>query len=375
MIKKLRKNQEGSVAVLIGLMLPVLVGFLGLALDLGNLVVVRTQMQNAVDAAACGGALQLQSSQALATSEANALIINNNFNLTPTVTFTQDTVKNPSNHPEINVTLTNNVPTFFMKVLGISTVNLNAYAEAILIGGSTGPFAYAVFSNTNLTIGPAAFNITGSIFANEELIVNGAENISGRATGVTEVSLSGAGNLGSVSSASESNIHDSGAFNIGSESGGAQTINLSNYNYTQQIQQTAATTINGNYTQSGALNISGNVYATGTATLNGAINNTGAILANGNITVTGAANISGSGQVFLYSANGNITLNGAMNFGTGSSSAILYAPNGTISISGAYNFNGGIIANAITFPSAAFNVNGGYPITSLNLGSHAEVID
>jgi Flp pilus assembly protein TadG len=375
MIKKLRKNQEGSVSVLVGVMVPVLIGFLSLALDVGNLVCVRTQMQNAVDAAACGGAMKLQSSEALATSEANALIINNNFNLTPTVTFTQDTVKNPTNAPEINVSLANNVPTYFMGVFGINTVSMTAYAEAILHSGSTGPFAYALFSNTNLTIGPAAENITGSVFANEELSINGAENISGQAVGVSEVNLTGAGNLGSVASASTANIHDSGAFNIGSESGGAQTINLSNYNYTQQIQQTATTTINGNYTQSGALNISGNVYVTGTATLNGAINNTGAILADGNITVTGAANISGSGQVFLYSANGNITINGATNFGTGSSSAILYAPNGTVSISGASNINGGIIANAITFPGAAFNVKGGYPITSLNLAAHSQLID
>ncbi len=35
MIKKLRKNQKGSVAVLVGVMLPVLIGFLGLALDVG----------------------------------------------------------------------------------------------------------------------------------------------------------------------------------------------------------------------------------------------------------------------------------------------------------------------------------------------------
>ena len=33
MIKRLRKNQEGSVAVMVGVMLPVLVGFLGLALE------------------------------------------------------------------------------------------------------------------------------------------------------------------------------------------------------------------------------------------------------------------------------------------------------------------------------------------------------
>src|SRR5208337_4016879 len=137
MIKKLRKNQEGSVAVLVGVMLPVLVGFLGLALDMANLVVVRTQMQNAVDAAVCAGCLKLSlpipTGQAQATTEANSLLTANNFSpANATVTFTQDTVKNPANAPETNCLLTNSVPTYFMKVLGISTVNLAAYAEAIV---------------------------------------------------------------------------------------------------------------------------------------------------------------------------------------------------------------------------------------------------
>ncbi len=51
MIKKLLKSQKGSVAILVAVTLPVIIGFLGLALDLANLVVVRTEMQNAVDAA------------------------------------------------------------------------------------------------------------------------------------------------------------------------------------------------------------------------------------------------------------------------------------------------------------------------------------
>ncbi len=361
-------------AVLVGVMLPVLVGFLGLALDMANLVFVKTTMQNAVDAAVCAGCVKLSLSQAQATTEANSILTANNFSpANATLTFTQDTVKNPANALEANYTLTNNVPTYFMKVLGISSVNLKAYAEAIMVQ-RLGPFAYAIFSNTSLTINGAE-NITGSVHANTELSITGAENIPGRSEGVTGVSLTGAGNLGVVASAQVANIHDSGAFNIGSESGGATNIPLSNYNYSNQIQQTAATTINGNFTQSGALNISGNMYVTGTATINGAINATGAILANGDITVTGAANIKGSGQVFLYSANGNITITGATNFGTGSSSAILYAPNGTISISGASNINGGIIANQISLPSTAFNVNGGVPITSIPLAIHAQLID
>ena len=177
MIKKLRKNQEGSMAVLVGIMLPVLIGFLGLALDVGHLVIVRTQMQNAVDAAVCAGCLKLSSpiptGQAQATTEANSILTANNFSpANATVTFTQDTAKNPANAPETNCSLTNNVPTYFMKVLGISTVSLTAYAEAIveskLESYPGGPFNYTIFSNTNLTINGTE-KIQGSAHSNAQI--------------------------------------------------------------------------------------------------------------------------------------------------------------------------------------------------------------
>ena len=85
---------------------------------------------------------------------------------------------NPANAPECNVTLTNAVPTYFMKVLGIPTVNLTAYAEAILIGSSaSGPFNYALFSNTNLNNWYAVLNIQGLVYANEDFTINGSDNI------------------------------------------------------------------------------------------------------------------------------------------------------------------------------------------------------
>jgi len=386
-IKLFWKKEEGVSMVVSAILLTMLMGFLGLAMDVGNLVYTKTCMQSAVDAGACAGALALPN-QATATTQATTFL-NNNLqkhglsSVTPTVTFTQNTTKNPNNYPEINVSISQNVPTYIIKVLNpnkFTTVPLSASAEAIVKSGSTGPFTYSIFSNNNLTIGPAAMNITGSLHTNGELTINGAENISGAAEGYTGVNLTGAGNIGSVVAGTVQEITDSGAFNIGSESGGAQNISLSNYNYTQQIEQTAAQKITGPYTQSGAISLTGNIYVTGgtngTVTLNGAINDTGSILADGNITVTGAANFSGSGQLFLYSANGNITISGADNFGTGSSSVILYAPNGTITFNNvASNINGSLVANTITMSNCAFNVTGGVPITALSLGGHAILIN
>ena len=387
MIKKLRKNQEGSVAVLVGVMLLVLVGFLGLALDMANLVVVRTRMQNAVDAAVCAGCLQLSlpipAGQTQAKTEANSILTANNFSpANATVTFTQDTVRNPTNAPETNCTLTNNVPTYFMKVLGITTVSLAAYAEAIveskLQSYPGGPFNYAVFSNTNLIINGTE-KIQGSVHSNGQLTINGSLTITQAAEGAKGVTINGTNNLGSVGADTVKDISVTGTNTIGSEYAGVTNIAMPDYS--SQIKATAATTYNNSQTFNGNLSITGNMYVNGSVTINGQITQTGCILATGSITVNGTSTISGSNQVFLYSSGGSITINGQNGFGSGTSSVICYAPSssGSITVNGVNTINGDVIGNSIT-------INGGedidgmdnhnvYPITSVDLGHHAKLID
>lgn len=50
------KRQRGNIILLTALMLPVLLGFTALAIDVGYLFVVRNELQNAADAAAMAGA-------------------------------------------------------------------------------------------------------------------------------------------------------------------------------------------------------------------------------------------------------------------------------------------------------------------------------
>ena len=385
MIKRLRKNQKGSVAAMVGVMLPVLAGFLGLALDVGNLVVVRTQMQNAVDAAVCAGCLKLSmpipTGQGLATTEANAILTANNFApANATVTFTQDAVKNPANAPEINCNLTNSVPTYFIKVLGIPTVSMAAYAEAIreskLDSYPGGPFNYAVFSNTNLTINGTE-KIQGSVHSNGFLTVNGSLNITQAAEGWKGITANGPLTIGSLNAGPGQSISENGC-NIPKYYTAAD---ITMPDYTQQILSTPGlTTYSTGQTFNGNLNVTGNIYVQGNVTINGTITETGAILATGNITVNGTSTISGTNQVFLYSSGGAITLNGSNGFGSGSSSVICYAPSskGMITVNGANIINGSVVGNGVT-------INGGedidnilghntYPITSVDLGSHAKLI-
>lgn len=56
-------RQRGAVAVLLGLTMVVLIGFAGLAIDLGRFFVVKSELQNAVDACALAAASQLRPGQ------------------------------------------------------------------------------------------------------------------------------------------------------------------------------------------------------------------------------------------------------------------------------------------------------------------------
>jgi len=56
------QHQRGAVAIIVAICLALLVGMLGLVLDLGHLYVAKTELQNAADAAALSGAKELDGS-------------------------------------------------------------------------------------------------------------------------------------------------------------------------------------------------------------------------------------------------------------------------------------------------------------------------
>lgn len=59
-----RNRQQGAVAIIVGLSLFILIGLLGLVVDLGHLYVAKSGLQNAADAAALSGAKQLNGTAA-----------------------------------------------------------------------------------------------------------------------------------------------------------------------------------------------------------------------------------------------------------------------------------------------------------------------
>lgn len=384
-------SQKGAVAVIFAIVLTVLMGFVGFAIDIGNLCNIRTRMQNAVDAAVCGGGLKLPD-QNQAQTQANALITSNGFDpANATVTFTADTQRNPvPSAPEINCSLTNNVPTYFMGLFGLKTVAITTKAEGILQNGTAGgPFKYAILSgdpNNPLTLSGAGLQVTGSVHANNVLKVTGSGiTISHAAEGLKGVNISGAGNnIGSAGADTLSDITIGGAGNkVGSLTDGVTNVDIPDYS--QQIKDIAIANNNiynsGKIFSGAGISVNNNVYVQGDATIDGAgFTDTGAILADGDITLTGAGmTISGSNQVCLYSENGNITVSGAgISCGNNQSSSIIYAPNGTVTFNGAgITFQGYIVAQNVVCNGAGLKINGtGFPVTSLPAAnSHVKLIE
>jgi uncharacterized membrane protein len=55
-----RRRQKGAVMIMVGLAAAVLIGFLGIVIDLGRLFVTKTEMQSAMDACALAAAAELR---------------------------------------------------------------------------------------------------------------------------------------------------------------------------------------------------------------------------------------------------------------------------------------------------------------------------
>lgn len=59
-MSRIARRQRGSVAVMTGLIIAVLIGFIGLSVDLGRLFVIKAELQTAMDACALAAASQLR---------------------------------------------------------------------------------------------------------------------------------------------------------------------------------------------------------------------------------------------------------------------------------------------------------------------------
>ena len=163
------RRQRGVVMIVFGLSIAILIGFLALVVDLGRTYVVRTELQNAADAAALAGARELNQTFAGVTSAVNfaiAMAAQNKYIFTTPVTITIANISVGSTPADdSNMVLASTVTTdagaagkTFLKV-NIPSGNLVAFFSTLMGTASTSTFGLSVagrFINDVTPIGVCA---------------------------------------------------------------------------------------------------------------------------------------------------------------------------------------------------------------------------
>lgn len=161
-----RAPQRGAVAIVTALSLVVLVGFTGLALDLGRLYVNKTELQNAADACALAAANELTCDTSvggacpasfLLNAEAAGIFVGGKGNkdfqgqavtiaptdvrfsttLGPNSSYQARASANPNSKFAMCITRATGITPYFMGVLGIGAQAVTATAVATLAPGQT----------------------------------------------------------------------------------------------------------------------------------------------------------------------------------------------------------------------------------------------
>ena len=120
---------RGQVIVLFALSLTVLIGILGLAIDISFAWINELRIQKAADASALAGAVYLPDQTGPATTASLALAKQNGY-VSGTDNVLISAQRNEPNHQQMDVTITAPVPTFFMRIFGINSVTSSRTAHA-----------------------------------------------------------------------------------------------------------------------------------------------------------------------------------------------------------------------------------------------------
>ena len=172
-----RKNEKGQTLVMAALVLIVLLGFAGLAVDMGVLRYDKRLQQTAADAAAIAGADELRLGGAVITAGQGAANANGFTDGGAACTDTSNvgcvsvTINNPPNsgphfgnahYVEAIVTVVQ--PTFFIRALGRDRSLVSARAVATAVGNS-GTGAGCVY-----TLGPPGHGIDGVVVSGTPIL-------------------------------------------------------------------------------------------------------------------------------------------------------------------------------------------------------------
>ncbi len=149
----LRPNgEQGQSLILCAAALAAICGFVGMAIDVGQIVYTRTDLQKVADAAAFAGAQDLPS-EGTATASANAFVASNgSAGTTATIALSQTYSANDT----ITVTARRHVNYTFLRVIGMTGTDVTATAKArtgYFVGGAgLLPWGFVASNDSNSTL-------------------------------------------------------------------------------------------------------------------------------------------------------------------------------------------------------------------------------
>lgn len=351
------RHQRGSIPVATALLLPLLLGFAGLAGDSGNVYLAKRRMQTAADAAAISAALELQrqagEAEVVAAGKRDAAL--NGFAASGARVSTPPVSGPHAARPGYaEVRLAYAVPTHFMGLFGYRTVDVAARAVA---GARPDASCFLALNHKNVA---DAMTVTGAgEIAGEHcsIFVNGSVAYTLSASGAMTIRAD------SIGVQSPSYKHDSGSAFLPTPqvSQAARQDPLA----TLQAPSGGAVQANGKQTGAGTRTLNPGVYPGG-INLSGGMTvnfNPGIYVLQGGFTVDGAVNLNGSGVAFYTQGPVNIRGSGVLKLAApeaGAMAGILFYGDRN-SVTGKNEITGGVsgeLAGTLYFPSSALNLLG-----------------
>ena len=218
---KFWKDESGQTLVLAAVCMTVLVGMLGLSIDAGMLRYQKRQMQDLADASALAGALELSACAGTSNctamqTAAKAALTENGFTgslvincATRTGTKLEITLNNPpcalSSDPNtgssnyVETVVSEPVSTVFAKLLGVSTVNILARAEAAKPASPCVYFLSQYSTQPSLSMGNQTTQTTCAYYLGFSYSLTGGASSSGSQYYVAGSSSSSTSSTGTIS--------------------------------------------------------------------------------------------------------------------------------------------------------------------------------
>ncbi|MEO5375827.1 MAG: pilus assembly protein TadG-related protein [Alphaproteobacteria bacterium] len=365
--RTLAADTRGATAAIWGLVLPVLIGSIGIGVESGMWYVARADLQAAADAGALGGALELsQSSTGTVSSEALAEAVRNGFveasgsyevNRPPVHSTTH-----AGDNNAVEVRLTKNLDRLFSGIFSDSTITVSANSVAKVTPSDGDACILALDTSAS-----GAISLSGGAEVEMEhcaVASNSSSSSSISAVGGSELEADQVFVYGNVSTSGGSSVEPSPATTGVTISDPYASLTAPTVPSTCD-QTNYSTPSNGSTTLSPG-KYCGNTKFKNNVTLNSGVYyiDGGSLSINSGATVTGSGvtiYLSGSSTVSTISINGGatVTLSAPTN---GSYSGMLFWQSSSASTTGTNTFNGGSSLNltgALYFPNQQLTFNGG----------------